>query len=380
MKKLFISLLIFSLAGIKGFASGHVATATYTNPTCSGSCNGTAYAVASGGVGPYGYTWTGPATFTAAGQTLSGLCAGVYIVTAIDSSDMSIAQYTVNLTDPSPLTVTVNPATICAGSSVMLNAVVSGGTPAYLYSWAPASSLSSPTVATPTAFPTGTTTYTVTVTDANGCVATTSTTITVNPVPLITVNSASMCIGGMVTLSASGAATYSWSPGSGLSSTSGATVTASPTATTTYTVTGTFGGCSNTALTTVTVGPPPVISVSPTAASCGMCNGSIVATVSPFGSTFFWAGPAGYSSTIANPTNLCAGTYTLTVVTTAGCSSTQMATVGTSSPVTVAITSVTPASCGACDGSASSAARHPVRLPPSGSPHRLWNDAESSCG
>ncbi|HLF46512.1 MAG TPA: glycine-rich protein, partial [Chitinophagaceae bacterium] len=82
--------------------------------------------------------------------------------------------------------------------------------------------------------------------------------ITVNPLPVVTVTpaSATICTGASSNLTAGGAATYSWSPATGLNSATGTNVIASPTATTTYTVTGTSAsGCTNTSAITVTVNP-----------------------------------------------------------------------------------------------------------------------------
>jgi hypothetical protein len=60
--------------------------------------------------------------------------------------------------------------TLCNGGSAQIGAIPSGGTPPYQYSWSPATGLSDPTVAQPTASPTSTTEYIVTVTDAEGCI------------------------------------------------------------------------------------------------------------------------------------------------------------------------------------------------------------------
>lgn len=343
MKKLFFALIImFFATGV--FASGHVVTASGINPTCNGSCNGSAVATASGGVGPYGYSWTGPATGTDA--SISGLCAGTYIVTAIDSSDMSSAVYTLNLSQPSPVyTVISGGDTICQGNTVSLFANTTGGTPGYTFSWSPATGLSSTTIYNPLAAPSMTTTYTITATDANGCTANSSTTITVNPLPVITVNSASVCAGQSAVLTASGATSYSWTGGL-----SGNPATAFPAATTSYTVTGTMSGCAGTAVATVTVNPSPAVSLSPTSVTCGMCNGSISTSASG-AITYNWSGPSGFTSTIMNPTNLCQGTYTLTATSSTGCNTIATTTVGNSVP-TATVGSVTPANCGACDGSA----------------------------
>src|SRR5207247_347987 len=98
--------------------------------------------------------------------------------------------------------------------------------------------------------------------------------ITVNPLPVISVSpaAASICSGESVDLTASGAASFTWNPNTGLSAASGSTVTANPTISTTYTVVGTdAGGCSNSSTPGITVNPLPVVSVSPAAAS--ICSG-----------------------------------------------------------------------------------------------------------
>ena len=112
--------------------------------------------------------------------------------------------------------------------------------------------------------------YTVTP-QIGGCIGHTFTlTVTVNPLPTISVtpSSASICLGRSTLLTASGATSYNWSPSTGLSSTTGATVTANPTTTTTYTVTGTnSNGCSNTTTVSITINPTP------TATGVTICQG-----------------------------------------------------------------------------------------------------------
>ncbi|MFZ1333160.1 MAG: T9SS type A sorting domain-containing protein [Flavobacteriales bacterium] len=136
---------------------------------------------------------------------------------------------------------------------------------------------------------------------ANGRVVLTYTPCT-GPTVSVSPGSPTICVGGSVVLTASGAsASYSWSPNTGLSSTSGAVVTANPTSTTTYTVTGLNTGCSipDAQTVTVTVNPAPTIPVmTPTSATT--CSGSPTGlsassttsasvTSSPFNST---GGPA----------------------------------------------------------------------------------------
>ncbi|HEY0750519.1 MAG TPA: PKD domain-containing protein, partial [Chitinophagaceae bacterium] len=106
--------------------------------------------------------------------------------------------------------------------------------------------------------------YTVTlqsITDNNNCSRTTGftpVTIVVTAQPNATVAApAPVCEGSSVTLTASGADTYQWSPSTGLSATTGSTVTANPLTTTTYQVVGTTNGCSDTTQVTVTINPRP---------------------------------------------------------------------------------------------------------------------------
>jgi len=80
------------------------------------------------------------------------------------------------------VTASANPAEICEGGSSQLNAFAMGGTGSYSYEWSPTTGLSNPNVQNPTATPSETTTYTVTVSDGSNSV-TDEATVTVNPVP-----------------------------------------------------------------------------------------------------------------------------------------------------------------------------------------------------
>src|SRR5204863_5215762 len=128
---------------------------------------------------------------------------------------------------------TATPSTpVCVGTSVTLNGGATGGGP-FTYAWASTPSGSYAATASINVIPAVTTTYTVTVTDACGNPATSSVTVTVNPLPSVSVSptTGSYCNPGgtAVTLNASGSATsYAWSPAIGLSASTGATVSASP--------------------------------------------------------------------------------------------------------------------------------------------------------
>ncbi len=95
-------------------------------------------------------------------------------------------------------------------------------------------------------------------------VQTNSCTIAIDP------SSVSICKGNSIEIIASGAATYSWSPSTGLNTTEGATVIANPVTTTTYTVSGDTGSCSS--IVTVTVNPTPIIYLGADTIICDTSN------------------------------------------------------------------------------------------------------------
>ncbi len=178
-------------------------------------------------------------TFTVVGTNINGCSAS--------------ASVTITVSGP-PVVIVTPPVSICFGNSTTLNA---GGASTYV--WSPATGLSSTIGQSVTANPTITRTYTVTGT-LNGCTGTAQVTVTVNPVPSVTVspNNVSICSGQGTPLVASGANTYIWSPPTGLSSTTGSSVFANPISTITYTVTGTTNGCNSAAQVTVTVNTGPI--------------------------------------------------------------------------------------------------------------------------
>ena len=191
------------------------------------------------------------------------------------------------------LTLSVNPSapTICTGDSVALT--VNG---ANTYSWAPNASLSSATGANVFAFPTTTTNYSVTGTNINGCINTTNVIVNVNPLPIVVSNltSATICAGDTVTISASGATNYSWTPGLGLNSTIGSTVSANPITTTNYIVTGTDGNsCSNTTNVMISVNQLPNLNIS--SSSSSICIGDTT-TISVTGANVYTWTPSGFGS------------------------------------------------------------------------------------
>lgn len=156
----------------------------------------------------------------------------------------------------SSITITANDVTTCANVPIQLDAT--GGGAGATYVWTPATGLDNPNIANPKATTLTSRTYHVEVTTPSGCKGSDDVTVTIASGLTITVDppSANICNGGSVTLTASGAANYTWSLATGLNTTSGATVIASPTVTTTYTIDGNTGGCLGQTTVIVTVGDP----------------------------------------------------------------------------------------------------------------------------
>ncbi len=223
-----------------------------------------------------------------------------------------------------PLVLTVGDTTICEGTCIDLYV---GGTGVW-YDWSPATGLSATDIPNPTACPTETTTYTVQVMGADGCMATESFTVSVEEVQITVGANADICIGASTTLSAGGGATYQWSPTTGLSDPTIANPTASPTVTTTYMVTvTTVNGCEAESAMTVTVHNPPTVEAT---GATEICEGESTTLGAGTFTQYLWSPSTGLSSTTAatpsaSPTTTT--TYTVTVTDNFGCTATDQVTV-----------------------------------------------------
>lgn len=138
-------------------------TTSTQDVTCHGVCNGSATATASGGTLFYSYQWDSTANNQAT-STASGLCAGTYSVTITDGNGCTTTN-TATVTEPNALTIntTSNAPSCSACTDGSATAMVNGGTPSYDYLWQPTAQ----TTATAVNLAAGT--YTVDVTDAQGC-------------------------------------------------------------------------------------------------------------------------------------------------------------------------------------------------------------------
>lgn len=150
-----------------------------TDVSCKSFSDGTVIVTQSGGTAPYQFQMNGgPAQ---SNGEFSNLPAGTYTFNVTDAQSC-LATQSVQIDEPELLTATVTPNTfICTGQSINLNGASTGGSGNISYLWNdPASS----TTANISVSPTNTTTYNLKLTDNNGCIANTSMTITVLPVPV----------------------------------------------------------------------------------------------------------------------------------------------------------------------------------------------------
>lgn len=265
--------------------------------------------------GASSYVWSSGGT--AATENVMPSASTTYTVTGTDGNgcdNTATVSVTVN---PLPVvTATVSSLTICAGTNDTLTA--SG---AMAYSWSSGGNASVEVFA-----PVADATVTVTGTDANGCMNTASVVITVNALPAVmaTAASAALCSGDSTLLTASGAASYSWSTG-GMN----ATEMVVPAGTTTYTVTGNDSlGCSNSSTVTVVVNDNPVVTIVPGPQSgCAPLCVSFTSNGSPSCVTSLWDFADASTDNTQNPVHCfqAGGTYNVSYLCTDanGCTGTM---------------------------------------------------------
>lgn len=218
-----------------------------TQPSCFGGNDGTATASASGGTAPYSYLWNNGQS----SATATSLSAGTYSVTLTDAGGCT-AQQSITIGQPSAITLlTTSTPAACGMSNGTANAIASGGSPTFSYSW-----ISGPVGPNITGLAAGT--YTVLVADSKGCTQTQSVTVASLPGPTASIGSdVTIQTGTSTTLSVSGGVSYSWYPSGGLSSSTVANPVATPSATTQFCVyVMDAGGCADSACMTVYVKEP----------------------------------------------------------------------------------------------------------------------------
>jgi gliding motility-associated-like protein len=312
------------------------------NITCPGTNDGQATATPIGAAGPYDYTWNGPggyvnsSTGVAGANTITNLStSGVYTVSLTDNNNcLTTATVTVNI-GSLPAPVPNNTGPYCVGASINLS--VGAG---YVdWDWLGPGGYNQPNTQNPViagATLANSGVYTVTVTNAAGCTASGTTTVTVNPLPVAVANNTGpYCPGATINLSSGGGADYDWiGPNAyAQNNTQNPTIPgASAAMDGVYTVTvTTAAGCSATATTTVVVNAGAAAVANNTGPYCA---GATINLSSPNGGIDYdWVGPNAYlqnntqNPTIPGATAVMAGTYTVTVTLAGGCTSTGTTTV-----------------------------------------------------
>ena len=278
------------------------------------------------GTGTLTYAWSTTSTKdTAIVTTAAG-----YSVVVTDANGCKKAAGTTVIVNALPnVTANVSPSySVCTGSSVTLTG---GGASSYKWTGG---------VNNGSAFsPASTATYTVTGTDGNGCMNTSTAVITVNPLPDVNANASpagTICQGADVTLSGGGASSYTWSNGVNDG------VPFRPASTITYTVTGYDAfNCTNTATITVAVNPSPTVAVTVTGLTQTICQGDTVGLIASGASSYIWKPSTSLttfntSRVIASP--LVTTTYTTVGTNVIGCSDSAAITITVNPAPLVTIT------------------------------------------
>lgn len=256
-----------------------------------------------------------------------------------------------DLTSNPPIAnITTSPLTICEGETVDFDATGSTYEDTLIWTFVGTSPASSSNITESVVYNTSGTYKAYLQVIGGGCAnyAIDSVTITVNPNPnvIVTASDDEICLGdGPVTITATGAGSYLWSPGGQTS----AAIVVNPTMTTTYSVAGTTAGCTGESTIQIIVGQFPVLAANITNVDCfGASTGAIDLTVSASSGneTFNW----GVQGTNEDLSGIPAGTYPVTVTSEQGCVTNDSYIVTQpASPLTVTET-ITDASCGLSDG------------------------------
>lgn len=234
---------------------------------------------------------------------------------------------------PSVCTPGVDTLSACGGS---IPIQVSGpNINDFTWAWTPNIALTTTTGSATIASPVGIQTYTVMGTPTNTCVTPTSFVFVVKPITGVTFTTSALsntpCLGSVLSLTATGGASYAWvGPNGFTSSIQSPTISNLPLAGVgIYTVTVTnAAGCSVTNSVNVTSGSSPTVVIG---SNSPICAGSTLSLTATGGATYNWSGPNGFTSNLQNPTlanmaSINVGVYQVTV-TASGSSCYQVASV-----------------------------------------------------
>jgi PKD repeat protein len=277
--------------------------------------------------GSYTYAWS-PTIWLSGSSSIHPFAFSAYDTTYILTATYGNSCYGFDSVkvhvNPSPILVIHNlkPA-ICMGDTAIIFAT--GGTN---YTWTGNNILSNNND-TIFAIPTNTSVYSVSTTNNFNCTATQSTTVNVNPIPIVQVSPSainSICFGNNITMQASGANTYSWSPATNLFNTNGISTIASPIVNTNYVLTGTsLFGCSDTVHFTINVNGNQ--STSCYTLKDTICEGESTTLIATGSTSYLWSPPFTLNkstgdSVIASP--ITTTTYLVTGAPLSGCPDTAI--------------------------------------------------------
>jgi gliding motility-associated-like protein len=316
----------YTVSGTNG--NGCTGTATIpiiVNPNPTITVSAGASSVCAGGsvtisaFGGVSYTWLPMSSILSAGGSSAVAAPSVTTVYTVTGSNGSgcktAATFTVFVSTPPVLAISGN-SNICSGNSTTLTA--SG---AASYTWLPSGSLFANIIVSPQTA----SIYSVMGSNGFGCTAIRAVTVNVAVSPTLSVSGSSsvLCGGGAATLTAGGATTYTWLP----SASPFPSIIVSPAVSTTYTVLGTIGSCTASAVYNLTVGNYPIVSVF--ASSSAVCSGSSLHLTAAGALTYQWE-PGNLSGVSVTVTPVLNTNYTVTGTNAQGCSATATMGVGVS--------------------------------------------------
>jgi Pectate lyase superfamily protein/MBG domain (YGX type)/SprB repeat len=279
------------------------ATTSQVNVLCKGGATGTAAVLATGGTIGTGYTYSWNTSPVQTTIIATGLVAGNYTVTVTDANGCTFSPTAVVISEPTAVTSITASSTspICELSSLNLASTPTSSTGGLTYSWAGPNTFTSTSasISISNAQTVNAGTYTITVTDANNCVASATANVIINTIPTVTVTSVdTLCNGSTISLTATGGGTYQWSGPNSFTSTSTNVSIANATVANsgTYVVKGTnANGCTASAVRTITVNPAVSIPTTQSYANLPV-GGSITLTATGCLGTLLWFKSADNSS------------------------------------------------------------------------------------
>jgi hypothetical protein len=253
-----VSLTVLSLPSVSINGSSQVCSGATATLTGSGAAT---------------YTWN--TSSNAASLLINPTITTQYSLAGTGSNGCSNSAVKTVTVFPLPQVSITGPSALCSGAMISLVA-----TGANSYTWSNSSNSNTLNIA-----PASNTTYTLTGEDLNSCINVAIKTVTVNPLPIVSINGPNdLCAGQSVTLTANGAITYSWNTNA-----ISQTIVVAPLINTMYMLTGVdIKGCTNQAIKTVTVKSLPLLSIQSSVGQM-ICAGEQVSLSASGAVTYTWS-------------------------------------------------------------------------------------------